>query len=172
MHREAWLLGYGLGSWLVIFPDGVHWFLRRTHNDILQVWFELGAMGVLAMGLYGWFVISRIIRARPWGRADKIGRISNKRPDVIFAAAGLVAVVLCSLGNFPFHTAGTAVVAVAWMGMYEVAISSQRSAFRQSQGPERSRRAFSKIKKPFDGLKALREIEGLTADSRSSASRP
>ena len=151
MHREAWLLGYGLGSWLVIFPDGVHWFLRRTHNDILQVWFELGAMGVLAMGLYGWFVISRIIRARPWGRADRIGRISNKRPDVIFAASGLVAVVLCSLGNFPFHTAGAAVVAVAWMGMFEViakkqsAISIQQNqkAFRRAQGPEGNRRADS-----------------------------
>jgi len=126
LHRESWLLGYGLGSWMVLFPDGVHWFLRRAHNDVLQVWFELGAMGIAALGCYAWFTISRFVRARPWGRTDALGRVvrTKMQRDVLLAGSALVAILLCSLGNFPFHTAGTAVIAVAWMGMFETTAHS------------------------------------------------
>jgi len=108
--RESWLLGYGLGSWIFLFPEPGTSF-HRAHCEPLQVWFELGFFGVLAMLLYGRFLILRFLR---YGRSG----------SGLIASAGMVAVILCSLGNFPFHLAGTAVIAVGWMGIFEHSCST------------------------------------------------
>nr|BDD47303.1 hypothetical protein 6 [bacterium] len=103
--RESWFLGYGLGSWIILFPEPGTSF-HRAHCEPLQVWFELGFMGVLAMLFYARFLVTRLIAAGRSGAG-------------LFATAGVASVLLCSLGNFPFHLAGTAVIAVGWLAMFE-----------------------------------------------------
>ncbi len=112
--RESWFLGYGLGSWIFLFPKAGTSF-HRAHNEPLQVFFELGFMGVLAMLLYGRFLILRFLDYGRTGRG-------------LFATAGMAAVVVSSLGNFPFHLAGTAILAVGWMAMFD--IYTRRTALR------------------------------------------
>jgi len=101
------LIGYGLGSWIVLFPGGGFNF-HRAHCEPIQVYFELGMLGVLVLLLYGRYLIKRFLDG---GR----GRAS------LLASCGMVTVIMCSLGNFPFHLAGTAIIAVGWMGIFEVA---------------------------------------------------
>jgi len=115
-ERNLWFMGYGLGSWIMLFPEPGASF-HRAHCEPLQVWFELGFMGVLAMLLYARFLILRFVRVVKRGAMSKHG---------LHAAAGMVTVILCSLGNFPFHLAGTAVLAVGWMAMFEKETAWQR----------------------------------------------
>jgi len=107
--RESWFLGYGLGSWIFLFPEPGTSF-HRAHCEPLQVYFELGFMGVAAMFFYVRFVILRVARCGV--------RVAG-REGAALATAGMTTVVLCSLGSFPFHLAGTAVLGVAWMAMFE-----------------------------------------------------
>jgi len=106
-------LGYGLGSWRTLFNAAYEYptILAQAHNEPVQVYFELGFMGVLAMLLYIRFLILGFIKA-------------VKNSAGIYASAGMVAVILCSLGNFPFHLAGTAVLAVGWMAMFELSMKN------------------------------------------------
>lgn len=105
--RQAWFLGFGLGSWIFIFPEPGTSF-HRAHCEPLQVWFELGFCGVAALLLYFRFIFVRFLEAGRSGAG-------------LHASAGIVAVILCSLGNFPFHLGGCAIIAVPWMAMFECA---------------------------------------------------
>jgi len=116
--REAWLLGYGLGSWRFLFPTKEFSFFR-AHCDPLQVWFELGWFGVLAMLLYARFLILRVAKVF---EAKRLGFRRTTESGAV-AAAAVAIVILCSLGNFPFHTAGCAVIAVGWLAMFDGATS-------------------------------------------------
>lgn len=115
--RESWLLGYGLGSWIMLFPEPGASF-HRAHNEALQVWFELGFAGVAAMLFYGRYVALNFIKHR-------------REQAVLLPACALAAVALCSMGNFPFHLAGTAAIAVGWMAMFEAAIRDQGPGSRE-----------------------------------------
>lgn len=109
--RESWFLGYGLGSWIFLFPEPGTSF-HRAHCEPLQVYFELGFMGVAAMLLYARFVILRVA-----GCGLRVA--GSRSEEAALAFAGLVTVILCGLGNFPFHLAGTAAIAVGWMAVFE-----------------------------------------------------
>lgn len=103
--RESWLLGYGQGSWIFLFPKpGPTIF--RAHCEPLQVWFELGAAGVLSLLFYARFLILRFAAA---GRAGA----------GLTASSGMAAVIVCAAGNFPFHLAGVAAICVSWMAVFE-----------------------------------------------------
>lgn len=103
--REAWILGYGLGSWIFLFPrPGAAFF--RAHNEPLQIYFELGAAGVLALLLYARFLILRFVDGMRGERG-------------VHASCGMAAVIVCAVCNFPFHLAGTAAIATGWLALFE-----------------------------------------------------
>jgi len=134
--RESWVLGYGLGTWIFLFPELGTTF-HRAHCEPLQVFFELGFCGVLAMLLYFRWAILRTVRA--------IGKDGS--PWLPHAAGGLAAVTLCALGNFPFHLAGVAAVCVPMMAMFD----------RETDGT--SRKGAKVQRKDLSGLKNRREVK-------------
>jgi hypothetical protein len=108
VNRESWLMGFGQGSWIMLFPDHKAGFnFYRAHNEFLQVWFELGMAGLAAVLFY-------------LGHAARAGALVLRHTaEGRFAITGLVTVVLCCMGNFPFHLAGTAMFCVVWIAMFE-----------------------------------------------------
>ena len=122
LDREAWLLGFGLGSWPTLFPatydQTVIW--THAHNEFIQLWFELGALGILCVLLYTRFLIISIIN----NYANRV---------LILAGSGIISIILCSMGNFPMHLSGTAVIAVGWLAVYEIEAQGARL---KAQGEE------------------------------------
>ncbi|NUM88450.1 MAG: O-antigen ligase family protein [Bdellovibrionales bacterium] len=98
----AWekpLLGHGFHSFQEIFPrvylSSTNHYWQQAHNEILQVFFELGAVGVLLLSL---------ILAELWDSLSSFPR----RQDALSSPAlpwALVTVCLMvnSLGSFPWH---------------------------------------------------------------------
>ena len=62
--RDRWARGYGAGNWKIVFPSksvegsyrlqDQHIQFTRAHNDLLEIWTELGIIGLLAyLGIFG-----------------------------------------------------------------------------------------------------------------------
>lgn len=62
--RDRWIQGYGSGNWKIVFPSksvegsyrlqDQHIQFTRAHNDFLEIWTELGVLGLLAyLGIFG-----------------------------------------------------------------------------------------------------------------------
>lgn len=143
--RETWILGYGLGSWMFLFPEPGYLF-ERAHCEPLQVYFEMGFAGVVCLLLYGRFLVLRIYRSPEAVISDQSSvnsktTLLHRSPTTdhrsraftdyrSLVSSGMVAVILCSLGNFPFHLAGTAILAVAWMAIFDLATTGGTAASR------------------------------------------
>lgn len=116
---SAWserpIMGYGLGHWPLIFSKpmvtGTVWV--QAHNEFLQALFEMGSGFLLiAAGYYFRFAKKLKARAKPQG-------------SMTIAATGIVVVTVNALGNFPFHIATTAMLAVTWLAICEIVMSDK-----------------------------------------------
>ncbi len=119
MRSELW--GRGLGSWEKIFPllasgdsrlgrveptsKGIvaNDVFAQAHNEYIQMAFELGIHVFIFLILFSVFTFIAVIR----GRASP------------YAAAGMTAVMVSCLGFFTLHIPPTALLGMAWMGMWE-----------------------------------------------------
>jgi len=102
IFTERPIIGWGLGHWKMVYNVGLKKPVMTSHNDVFQGIFEMGIP--FTMVLIG-YVIS-ILR--------------KLRREMAVVAAGVAAVSVNSLVNFPFHIATTAIIAVAWLAMFEV----------------------------------------------------
>jgi len=104
--KEHWILGSGIGYWKYVFErvmptaGGTRWV--TAHNEYLQTWFEMGIGAIILIGLYFIDVIRRY----------------HKR--ALVPTMALILIAVNSAGNFPWHIAPLAVMALTWMAILEV----------------------------------------------------
>ena len=116
--REHWIMGAGIGHWKFIFERGMptaggtRWI--TAHNEYLQTWFEMGIGSIILVGLYFIDVIRRY----------------HKR--ALVPTMALILIAVNSAGNFPWHIAPLAVMALTWMAILEVKlIDNSNTAYRR-----------------------------------------
>lgn len=130
----GWLFGNGFGSFKHFFPyQEVETFsdanqetfapvtFRQAHNDWLQVISENGLIGlILVLFLtYRFFnSIQLAIRREVWQNPD--GKMSGDHILLIGIGAAMVAQLMASIPDFPFHRVETAVYAVIFMALVPV----------------------------------------------------
>lgn len=76
--KDRWVRGYGAGNWKIVFPSksvegsyrlqDQHIQFTRAHNDLLEIWAELGLLGLLAY--LGIFVSAWIALLYSYPRSD------------------------------------------------------------------------------------------------------
>ena len=111
------LLGYGFSKFSSIFPhykpvgkekytfNGVHVRYFHLHNDFLEMFFELGYIGLgLFLFIFGNFLLS------VWKN-----RYNN---EALLYASCVIAYCVSALGIFPTHTAISSMWLVIFMGMF------------------------------------------------------
>ena len=110
MGADFPVFGAGFGTFAATFPlyraPEVRRFFSHAHNDLLQVFAEGGAVGVLLLGLILGPVITRVVRAFT----------GSEGTLAIGFAAGLVAVLLHALVDFNFHIPSNGAVAAVLAG--------------------------------------------------------
>jgi O-antigen ligase len=125
----AWTLmpfGSGLGSFVPVYQffekprDALRdVFANRAHNDILEVWLETGAVGLVLMGLFAVWVMLRFWRV--WGPTAADGWEGPMSPldRLLVRAASLVVVLLSahSLVDYPLRTTAMAVLFAVACGL-------------------------------------------------------
>jgi len=106
LYSDRWFAGFGLGSFNSIFANPgfvkilkIHY--AQAHNDLLQGLFESGIV-------FGIIVIGYLVNIAR--------RMSVK---AIIPVTALVAIIVNSLVNFPFHIGTTAMIAITWMGILQ-----------------------------------------------------
>ena len=104
------LVGCGFGAFSASYPlvrsPEVRFFFAHVHNDLLQLLTEGGAVGLLLLLLLLIPLLDQMVRS--------IG--GAKGTLAVGVAAGLVAVMLHSLVDFPFHMPANAAVAAILAG--------------------------------------------------------
>lgn len=81
-------------------------FFRQTHNEILQLFFELGSLGLACFGAFlAWFggSLAGSVRASRDASGNDIGGPAPGSGLATAARASLVAGVVCGLTGFPFQ---------------------------------------------------------------------
>jgi len=108
--RAQPVVGCGFGAFSASYPlvrsPEVRFFFAHVHNDILQLLTEGGAVGLLLLLLLLIPLFDRVVRS--------IGGAAGTL--AVGFAAGLVAVMLQSLVDFPFHMPANAAVAAILAG--------------------------------------------------------
>ena len=104
------LIGQGMGKFAslgVIDKTGTYW--DNPHNEYLQVYFELGLIGLLL--LLGYFIdlFRRFLRF--------------KTPQTILLFSCITVLLINSLGMFPMQVAPTAFLAITYIGLLEVCLN-------------------------------------------------
>lgn len=102
---KHWVIGAGIGHWKVLFKgampfDGCRWDM--AHNDIYQMWAEMGVIPLLLLAWYFFDIINRF----------------KKEAILTYIAIGMITINAC--GNFPFHIAPLAMIALTWMAILEI----------------------------------------------------
>ena len=93
------LTGYGIGHYKFVMNQ------MRAHNDVLQAVVEMGIVaGLIMIG----YTVSTLRSLYRHGASS------------LFAA--FIIILVLSLVSFPFHIAPTAIIAVTWMAIFEIAI--------------------------------------------------
>lgn len=113
LARPRWIIGWGVGQFKVIFPVlhqqffmGQHAGQRflQAHNEYLQLFIELGAIGFTAIAGYLAFIWRKILK--------------NKEYVVFIAGIGLLSAMINSGCNFLFHTT-TGIIVLAYLGIID-----------------------------------------------------
>ena len=73
-----------------------------AHNDIYQMWAEMGVIPLLLLAWYFFDIINRF----------------KKEAILTYIAIGMITINAC--GNFPFHIAPLAMIALTWMAILEI----------------------------------------------------
>jgi O-antigen ligase len=110
MGADFPVFGAGFGTFAATYPlyrsPDVRRFFSHAHNDLLQVFAEGGAVGLLLLGLILGPVATRVVRAFT----------GSEGTLAIGFAAGLVAVMLHALVDFNFHIPSNGAVAAVLAG--------------------------------------------------------
>jgi O-antigen ligase/Tfp pilus assembly protein PilF len=131
---SGWLIGNGFGSFKHFFPyqeaetfsdNNQETFtavtFRQAHNDWLQVISELGIIGLvlLLFLVYRYFKsILMAIRREVWQSED--GEMNGDHILLIGIGAAIVAQLMASIPDFPFHRIETALYAVVFLALVPV----------------------------------------------------
>lgn len=98
-----WLIGHGPGSWYEQVPlwqftanPNIDAVFRQAHNEVLQLFFESGAMALVCVA--GWFWRHRAFVQNPYG-------------------GSVAALFITCLGMFPLHLAIVALTAIVVLGL-------------------------------------------------------
>ena len=130
MIKDKPVAGVGIGMYKVKFFEyrdrvldkipyfGVYEKAEQAHNEYLQLWAEMGTIGITAVI---WLIISYFVYAfkseiqNPKSKIKIIGLIS-----------GVAAILIDSIGSFPFHIAPSAVLTVVLIAL-TVSLSNIKS---------------------------------------------
>lgn len=116
--KQHWIFGSGIGHWKIVFAinpngtlkpmavDGKAWL--TTHNEFLQMLFELGIGSVIIFVGY---------------IADTIRKATRKAAIPLTA---LVIIIIYSAASFPMHVAPTAIIAIAWFGILTITLNKEK----------------------------------------------
>ena len=162
-RREVWdvavtevmrwpILGEGLGQWRQWAEDynkgiGKFFVTLQAHNEPLQLWFELGLIGVILVGLWAFqaFLAAKTVwSAAPaatlpgptylWGRAP----LERAWPAVVAVA------VVNSLGSPVFHLPAQAMVAMLALARMQADAAAFQSVPTESRSVQRRKKAMRK----------------------------
>ncbi|MBN2326161.1 MAG: O-antigen ligase family protein [Candidatus Omnitrophica bacterium] len=129
MARDNPLTGVGFSAWPYQYPQYQKaWFTKhpdtviglpilgqhtlRGHNDYLQLWAELGFIGLLCLFWLLWVHFRSIL---------KVLQAASLSPFTVFAAAATLATLARAVFAFPFHMAAASCLFIAGVGF----VSSQ-----------------------------------------------
>lgn len=134
----TWLIGRGFGSFKHFFPyQEAETFsdanketftavtFRQAHNDWLQVFAEIGLIGMILLLflVYRYFAsIQLALRREIYARPD--GEMTGDHVLLIGLGAAMVSQLLAAIPDFPFHRIETAVYAVLFLGLVPVLTES------------------------------------------------
>ena len=118
--KAFWPVGAGPGSFASVYPQfqppGMVGFLEHTHNDYVQLWFEMGALSVAMGGLLIWMLLCQCRRL--WHDAsqpDTDHRLNNIKLQLC-CGAGALAIAMHSLLDFNLHIPANAMLAACLLG--------------------------------------------------------
>ena len=103
--KQHWIMGSGIGHWKVVFSkpmliDGKRWV--TTHNEFLQMLFELGIGAAIIFIGYAVDVLRKMTR------------------QAVIPLTAMVMITVYSAASFPIHIAPTAMVAVTWAAVLQI----------------------------------------------------
>jgi len=108
--KQHWIMGSGIGHWKAVFSkpmliDGKRWV--TTHNDFLQMLFELGIGAAVIFIGYAGGVLRKFTR------------------KAVIPLTALVMVSVHCAASFPLHIAPTAMVAVTWLAIIDITLKKE-----------------------------------------------
>jgi len=131
MFKDHWLLGVGIGSWMVFYPKYQQavevdpllseetFFHINAHNDYIEFACELGVVGVLLM----LWLIAAIVRSL-WRVAVRCGALPREyRTLVLVVAASITGVASNAFFGFPLQQPITIALALAYLAIVINAVS-------------------------------------------------
>jgi len=117
--KQHWFMGAGIGHWKVLFKgpmpiDGSKWV--TAHNEYYQVWAEMGVIPLTLIILYFSWLIRLFVGCR------KSQEWNGNR--YVFISIGMIAIN--ATGNFCFHIAPLAMIALTWMAILEANLNAAK----------------------------------------------
>lgn len=104
-YKQHWIFGSGIGHWKVVFANyplyGKTWW-AAAHNEMIQGTFEMGILFVVLLLGYLYHFVKRLLK------------------QILIPATAVIVILFNSLVNFPFHIGTTAMIAVTWLGIFEL----------------------------------------------------
>jgi len=130
MIRQYPWIGVGMGNFQIHYPLFFRKIvedaafneknqMRNLHNDFLQIWVELGIIGVI---LFLWLLLLIIFTVKEL--------IKNQKEDIIWLTAllsGLVGIMVIACFSFPLRRALPPVILMLFLGFLGVLRTSRRS---------------------------------------------
>jgi O-antigen ligase len=114
------IVGYGVGTFKQLYPQisakSISECFGHAHNEYLQLWFEMGLIGMVSMAGF----IGATLRHGMKLRANKDGDVNHL---IVLGLCGLSAGLLNSIVNFPMHNS-IGIFIVLWAAV----IYSQKGA--------------------------------------------
>jgi len=140
MFREKALLGWGLGTFPVVYPQFrsfyTNFFVNEAHNDYLQL---LAEMGLLGFGMMVWFVILAYRNA-----LRKMGNWMNEVSGAVTLACmmGFTGILVHSLVDFNLQIPANAALFYVFCTIAAAPPFAQRSRKRRPLAPSNTEEMF------------------------------
>ena len=143
MIKDKPIVGIGIGMYKVKFFEyrdkvldkipyfGAYEKAEQAHNEYLQLWAEMGTIGITAVI---WLIISYFVYAikliiprssaagllyipSPLEGEGRVRGTTNNQLMIIGLTSGVIAILIDAIGSFPFHIAPSAVVFVVLISL-------------------------------------------------------